>query len=348
MDAELDFKVPIGFELAHAEWLAIGGKEFQMTCQAGEYRAYYRTRYWALVRQAIFARDSATCFRCQASAGHVHHLTYDFFGNDHLHPEVLVSVCAPCHQMVEYARLAEPLISGSEREIALCTDFLEDRRDSLNKTAADGYTRLLGFQERLAELQSLFAAGTPYTPIPRCESVEVADAELRRYCQQLRTREQEAARLLSTWEGGEKEKAGRLLPMFKLAHRKFQEFATDVLAPVSPPAPQLQRAYPAEALTESGSKASGVESLVVGIKFHRGNADGIAAGESVQLVREPNNAYDPNAIRVNLLTGETLGYLTSEVAAVLAKQLDAGGDVWGQISKIVKNKVYVSINPRRF
>ena len=136
--------------------------------------------------------------------------------------------------------------------------------------------------------------------------------------------------------------------MLELEIQKCKRFAAAVLEPVSPRAPQLQRTYPAEALTEFGGKASGVEALVVGIKFHRGNADGIAAGESVQLVREPNNAYDPNAIRVNLRTGETLGYLTKEVAAVFAKQLDSGGDVLGQISKIVKDKVYVAVNPRRF
>ena len=346
MNTESDFQVPIGFELAHEEWLARGGKEFQMECHAGGYLAYYRTRYWALVRQAIFARDSATCFRCQASAGHVHHLTYDFFGNDHLHPEALVSVCATCHQMVEYARLAEPLISRSNRDIALCIDFLEDRCDCLNQNAVDAYTRLLGNQDRLAELQALFAAGTPYTS--QRESVAEANAVLARICKQLRAREKEAASFTSTWEGGEKEKAGRLLPMFKLELKKVEKFVADVLKPVSHPTRQLQQADPAAALMEPRANASGVEALVVGIKFHRGNADGIAAGESVQLVREPNNAYDPNAIRVNLRTGETLGYLTKEVAAVFAKQLDSGGDDRGQISKIMKDKVYVAVNPRRF
>ena len=104
VNAESDFQVPIGFDLAHEEWLAIGGKQFQEECWSVGCFAVYRTRYWALVRQAIFARDSATCFRCQASAGHVHHLTYDFIGIDHLHPETLVSVCAPCHQLVEYGK----------------------------------------------------------------------------------------------------------------------------------------------------------------------------------------------------------------------------------------------------
>ena len=347
MNAESDFQVPIGFELAHEEWLAIGGKEFQEECWAKENRAYYRTRYWALVRQAIFARDSATCFRCQASAGHVHHLTYDFIGIDHLHTETLVSVCKPCHRMVEYARLAESLISRIDRRISLCEGFLEDSSNCLDQNAAHVYARLLEYQDELAGLQTLFATGTPYTnPPPKSDAK--ANAAVSRVGIEIHAYEERAASLVSAWQGSEKEKAERLLPMLKLEIQKCERFAAAVLEPVSPRAPQLQRTYPTEALTESGSKASGVEALVVGIKFHRGNADGIAAGESVQLVREPNNAYDRNAIRVNLGTGETLGYLTKEVAAVFANQLDSGGDVRGQIAKIIKDKVYVALNPRRF
>ena len=71
--------------------------------------------------------------------------------------------------------------------------------------------------------------------------------------------------------------------------------------------------------------------------------DGIAQGDSVRLVREPNNAYDPNAIQVVLQAGETLGYLTSEFAAMLAKQMDAGICVQSQVSKIVRGKVYVAV-----
>ena len=345
MNAQLDFQVPIGFELAHAEWLAIGGSKFQEECwESGNY-AYYRTRYWALVRQAVGARDSATCFRCQGSAGHVHHLTYDFIGIDHLHPEALISVCAPCHQLVEYARVAESLVSRIHRRISLCRGFLEGRGNCREQNAAHVYARLLEYQDELVGLQTLFATGTPYKN-PRMRRGAKANAGISHDAVELDVYEERAASLVSAWQGSEGEKAERLIPMLELEIQKCERFAAAVLEPVSPPSPPLQRTYPAEALTESGRQASGVEALVVGIKFHRGNADGIAAGEGVQLVREPTNAYDPNAIRVNLLTGETLGYLTSEVAAVFAKQLDAGGDVSGQISKIVKNKVYVAVYPR--
>jgi len=336
VNAESDFQVPTGFDFAHEEWLSRGGKEFRRKYAGADFD-YYETRYWALVRQAVLARDSATCFSCQGSAGYVHHLSYNFTGEDHLHPETLVSVCGQCHQMVEYARLAESLMSKMRRRFSLCTGFLEDRRGCLDQNAAHVYARLLEYQDELAELQTLFATGTPYTN-PRIKSEAEAEVVVSRFRQERQAYEEQAADLVSAWEGSEKEKAERFLPMLTLEIQKCQKFAAEVLKPVSPRARQSERARPAEAVSESGSKASEVEALVVGIKFHRGNANGIASGEKVQLAREPNNAYDPSAIRVNLKTGETLGYLTKEVAAVFAKQLDAGGDVQAQVSKIVRDE----------
>lgn len=40
-------------------------------------------------------------------------------------------------------------------------------------------------------------------------------------------------------------------------------------------------------------------------------------GDRVELVPEPANEYDPHAIRVDALTGETLGYLPADYAAVM-------------------------------
>jgi hypothetical protein len=52
----------------------------------------------------------------------------------------------------------------------------------------------------------------------------------------------------------------------------------------------------------------------------------------VELEREPDNKFDPNAVKVNLaatkklssLKGKHLGYLRREVAELLAHRLDAG------------------------
>jgi hypothetical protein len=40
-------------------------------------------------------------------------------------------------------------------------------------------------------------------------------------------------------------------------------------------------------------------------------------GDPVELVPEPNNEFDRNAIRVDAVTGETLGYLPADYAAVM-------------------------------
>ena len=358
MNTSENFQVPAGFEMAHEEWLALGGKKF--LCMPGKltpaheaslaargqhyitHSDYYKTRYWALVRQAVLARDSSTCFRCGGIAGYVHHLFYNFRGEDHLHPETLVSICGTCHQIVEYARLAESLLTKIHRRISLCKGFLEDRQGCLDQNAAHVAARLIGYHDELAELEKLFATGTPYKN-PRIKSAAEAEAISERFRAERESYEKRAMDLVSGWEGSEKEKAERLIPMLEVEIPKIEKFIAKVLEPILPSAERLEKNRQGYTVTKAKSNISGVEALVVGIKFHRGHTDGIVSGESVQLVREPNNAYDPNAIRVNLQTGETLGYLTKEFAAVFAKQLDAGEEIPAQVSKIVRGKVYVAV-----
>jgi SWI/SNF-related matrix-associated actin-dependent regulator of chromatin subfamily A3 len=45
-------------------------------------------------------------------------------------------------------------------------------------------------------------------------------------------------------------------------------------------------------------------------------------GEYVSLVREPRNAYDGNAVRVDNLSGRQVGHISRTVAAGLAPLLD--------------------------
>jgi hypothetical protein len=40
-------------------------------------------------------------------------------------------------------------------------------------------------------------------------------------------------------------------------------------------------------------------------------------GDRVELVPEPTNEFDPHAIRVDALTGETLGYVPADYAAAM-------------------------------
>ncbi len=45
--------------------------------------------------------------------------------------------------------------------------------------------------------------------------------------------------------------------------------------------------------------------------------------QSAKLVREPDNPYDPNAVRV-VLSGEHIGYVPKSVAEHLAPAMDGG------------------------
>ena len=58
---------------------------------------------------------------------------------------------------------------------------------------------------------------------------------------------------------------------------------------------------------------------IVGTRYHDGSLD---AGAPVRLVREPGNAHDPNAIRVDNGQGEPVGHLPRQTAAWLAPLVD--------------------------
>lgn len=56
---------------------------------------------------------------------------------------------------------------------------------------------------------------------------------------------------------------------------------------------------------------------VQGIRAGGYNISHCLDGDRVELVAEPNNEFDPHAIRVDAMTGETLGYLPADYAAVM-------------------------------
>jgi SWI/SNF-related matrix-associated actin-dependent regulator of chromatin subfamily A3 len=62
-----------------------------------------------------------------------------------------------------------------------------------------------------------------------------------------------------------------------------------------------------------------VSGLIVGIQHYRGD---IHVGEMANLVREPSNPYDRNALRVDNLAGVQIGHIKKETAAALAPVLD--------------------------
>ncbi|ORY75046.1 SNF2 family N-terminal domain-domain-containing protein [Leucosporidium creatinivorum] len=60
-------------------------------------------------------------------------------------------------------------------------------------------------------------------------------------------------------------------------------------------------------------------SQVVGVKYYRGL---VSEGEAVTLQREPQNPYDPNAIRAMNMSGVQVGHIPKTVAARLAPLMD--------------------------
>ena len=60
---------------------------------------------------------------------------------------------------------------------------------------------------------------------------------------------------------------------------------------------------------------------LVGMKFHSGFRD-ITIGDSVKLVREPGNPYDSNAVRVDTMSGTTVGHIQRAQAKQLSGVMD--------------------------
>lgn len=60
---------------------------------------------------------------------------------------------------------------------------------------------------------------------------------------------------------------------------------------------------------------------------------GNAKTRSYQLDREPNNHFDPNAIRVTI-AGRLLGYVPRQTASALAPMMDLGLEVMAELVKV--------------
>lgn len=73
-------------------------------------------------------------------------------------------------------------------------------------------------------------------------------------------------------------------------------------------------------------------SPVAGFQYHQGEAcwDAIEAGAILHLVREPENAYDPRAIRLDW-NGHKLGYIPRVENTTLASLLDRGNRLTARI-----------------
>ena len=73
--------------------------------------------------------------------------------------------------------------------------------------------------------------------------------------------------------------------------------------------------------------ARSIQARVVGVTY--GGRQTVVAqlqeGEQVFLVRDPNNTFDPNAIKVIRVNGQQIGFLDRNLAARLSARLDEYG-----------------------
>jgi hypothetical protein len=85
------------------------------------------------------------------------------------------------------------------------------------------------------------------------------------------------------------------------------------------------------------------ESPVAGFRYYEGKAvwDGMQVGDTLTLVREPDNPYDPNAVRVEW-RGHKVGYVPRTDNEALARFLDQGMRAEAKIVRLKKAR-----NPRQ-
>jgi len=219
-------KIASGFESAHQEWLSQGAHEFKKPFRLGAPKEFYATHYWKLVRQAALGRDCFKCFRCGSQADQVHHLCYSFIGEDHLHPETLVSVCRGCHGVVEYGRKALELACVIDRRISLCYGFIEGQKGCGDQNTVKVFSRLLEYRDRLAKLEQLYEAQTPYNSKRRIRTGAEEKKAFRAEWQQKDAEYQRLAKeQVNSWVGSESEKVSRIIPLLEREIEKCRDFS---------------------------------------------------------------------------------------------------------------------------
>ncbi len=80
-------------------------------------------------------------------------------------------------------------------------------------------------------------------------------------------------------------------------------------------------------------------SFVTGFQHYAGKRlfPGMQVGDSLRLVREPGNAYDEKAIRIEW-QGNMIGYVSSNENEALARQFDFGNRLQGRITRLSRHR----------
>ena len=80
-------------------------------------------------------------------------------------------------------------------------------------------------------------------------------------------------------------------------------------------------------------------SPLAGFRYNEGRLvwEVMRTGDALTLVREPDNRFDPEAIRLEW-NGRKIGYVPRQENAALARQLDAGNTVEARIIELSKRR----------
>ena len=80
-------------------------------------------------------------------------------------------------------------------------------------------------------------------------------------------------------------------------------------------------------------------SPVAGFQFHEGKRlwDQLKVGDALALVREPGNAHDARAVRVEW-NGHLLGYVPRAENDAVARQLDRGNKLEARVVRLTKHR----------
>lgn len=95
----------------------------------------------------------------------------------------------------------------------------------------------------------------------------------------------------------------------------------------------------AQAHSQTSARILVQSSPLAGFQFHEGKAlwDEMQVGDALTLVREPDNAYDPRAVRVEW-QGHKLGYVPRKENEAVARQMDQGARLEARIVRLQKHR----------
>lgn len=88
---------------------------------------------------------------------------------------------------------------------------------------------------------------------------------------------------------------------------------------------------------------------IAGLPYHQADsvADRLLRGLRLQFVREPDNAFDTEAVSISMDTGEKLGYVPRRCNAGIARRLDAGVTLSAWLTRVAWTGNPAAGKPRR-